>query len=60
MGEKLPAEGLISEGYKYYCINCFTAYKHLPQAERAEGGFMDMCKCDSDLFAYLKDDSMVK
>ena len=56
-------EEVIEEGYRYYCIACSKVFKELPkeQYEDGHGGrALAMCRCGSDLFANLKDDSRVE
>ena len=55
-------EEMIQEGMKYYCINCKKCYIHLPTEsyEDGHGGrVLNMCRCGSDLFAKLNDNSSV-
>jgi len=48
------AEECIKDGYKYYCMNCFKAYKEIPTEWHDEvsctGADLEMCRCGSDLF----------
>jgi hypothetical protein len=56
-------EKMIAEGCKYYCLNCHICYVHIPVEiyEDGHGGrLLNMCKCGSDLFAHLSDDSPVE
>jgi len=53
-------EECIRDGYLFYCLGCATAYKKIPQEwyEDGHGGrYIDMCRCGSDLFANMKDDT---
>ena len=53
----------IKEGYKYYCINCNTVYKHLPTEDYEDGHggrLLTMCRCGCDIIADLKTDETVE
>ena len=57
-------EGVIKEGYKYYCVGCKAVYKEIPRQiyEDGHGGrYIVMCKnCEDTLICNLMDDRMVK
>lgn len=52
----------IKLGYQIYCLGCSAVYKSTPteQYEDGHGGRqLEMCRCGSDLFANLADDTPV-
>lgn len=56
----MTREEAIAKGYRFYCPGCSRPYRELPtqQYEDGHGGRqLAMCRCGSDLFANLSDDT---
>lgn len=57
----MTREEAIKQGYIYCCLGCKTVYKEVPRED--VGGqsehLIPMCRCGSDLFMNLVDETMV-